>query len=85
MSRMNSGSHREQSYVMSVGGGGMVNTQCYICKKRKEINGMQKGIKTIGYISGVGLFGNRHRIEGTVLSGGGVPELVLQRVTNIDL
>lgn len=46
---------------------------------------MQKGIKTIGYISGVGLFGNHHRIEGTVLSGGGVPELVLQRVTNIDL
>lgn len=46
---------------------------------------MQKGIKTTGYISGVGLFGNRHRIEGTVLSGGGVPELVLQRAINIDL
>lgn len=46
---------------------------------------MQKGIKTIGYISGVGLFGNRHRIEGTVLSGGGVPGLVLQRAINIDL
>ena len=46
---------------------------------------MQKGIKTIGYVSGIGLFGNRHRIEGTVLSGGGsVPELALQRVTNGD-
>lgn len=33
MSIWSNGCHREQSYVMSMGGG-MVNTQCYIFKTR---------------------------------------------------